>query len=155
MKRSYENHYSFLSKSTDQPSDSVKPLNPMEGNLLDWAMTQLQSRMPMRPRNHILPASGFPFFWRWRYGLGDGFNGFHISFQLKRNNMNNHRKFVFVETNRISWWWNKDRTAKKTRGQATPRGHAVITASKRLRCFLLRNLWHPLSMSCLSFGHIS
>jgi hypothetical protein len=93
---------SFLSKSTDQPSDSVEPLNPMEGNLLDWAMTQLQSRMPMRPRSHILPASGFPFFWRWRYGLGDGFNGFHISFQLKWNNMKNHRKFVFVETNRVS-----------------------------------------------------
>ena len=103
---------SFLSKSTDQPSDSVEPLNPMEGNLLDWAMTQLQSRMPMRPRSHILPASSFPVFLRWRYGLGDGFNGFHISFQLKRNN---HKKFVFVETNRISWWWNKDQTAKNTR----------------------------------------
>lgn len=146
---------SFLSKSTDQPSDSVEPLNPMEGNLLDWAMTQLQSRMPMRPRSHILPASGFPFFWRWRYGLGDGFNGFHISFQLKWNNMKNHRKFVFVETNRISWWSNKDQTAKNTRPSHAARpccDHCIEEAAVFFAPQFVAPSVDVMSIFCLSYA---
>ena len=54
---------SFLSKSTDQPSDSVEPLNPMEGNLLpglgDDAAPEQDADATAKPHPSGLQFSGF------------------------------------------------------------------------------------------------